>query len=176
VSETVNLVVDKVGSYMVANLIVSLIAGGSALLVFLALGVPFALPLAVLVAIADLIPFVGATIAAAVSVVVALATVDIYRAVLLGVFFLVYQQVENYLIAPRVMRNTVDTSALAVLFAALVGGSLLGVVGALMAIPVAAALKVLLSDRMRARDEADEEAEAAPPPDLIIVAAPRSGE
>ncbi|HET8661284.1 MAG TPA: AI-2E family transporter, partial [Micromonosporaceae bacterium] len=70
------------------------------------------------------------------------------------------QQLENYLIAPRVLRDSVDISAIAVLFAALVGASVLGIVGALMAIPVAAALRVIVGDRIRARDEAEEEAQA----------------
>ena len=60
-------------------------------------------------------------------------------------FFIGYQQLENYLIAPRVMRNTVDMSALAVLLVALVGGAVLGLVGAIMAIPIAATLKVILA-------------------------------
>ena len=59
-------------------------------------------------------------------------------------FFILYQQAENYLIAPRVLRNTVDMSSVAVLLVALLGGSLFGLVGAIMAVPVAAAVKVLM--------------------------------
>ena len=157
VSEVVNLVVDKVGSYMIGNLLISLIAGVTAFAAMQLLGVPFALPLAVLVAVTDLIPLIGATLGAAVCTIVAAATVDIWpNAVLLLIFFIVYQQLENYLIAPRVLRNTVDIPAIAVLVAALVGGAVMGVVGALMAIPVAAVLRVVLSARLRARDEAAE--------------------
>ena len=68
---------------------------------------------------------------------------------------MVYQQLENYLIAPRVLRNSVDMPSVAVLLAALLGGSVLGLVGALMAIPVAAAIKVIVSPVMSARDAAD---------------------
>jgi predicted PurR-regulated permease PerM len=75
--------------------------------------------------------------------------------VIVGVFFLVYQQIENYLIAPRIQRQTVSLSAAAVLLASLIGGTVLGLVGTLMAIPVAAALKVLMAERLQARDEAD---------------------
>jgi len=167
VSEVVNLVVDKVGSYMIGNLLISLIAGVTAFAAMQLLGVPFALPLAVLVAVTDLIPLIGATLGAAVCTIVAAATVDIWpNAVLLLIFFIVYQQLENYLIAPRVLRNTVDIPAIAVLVAALVGGAVMGVVGALMAIPVAAVLRVVLSARLRARDEAAETGggDVPPPP------------
>jgi predicted PurR-regulated permease PerM len=75
-----------------------------------------------------------------------------------AIFFVVYQQVENYLIAPRILRHTVSLNAAAVLLAALIGGTVLGLVGALMAIPVAAGLKVVLAERLQARDSADMDA------------------
>jgi predicted PurR-regulated permease PerM len=153
VDDVVNVVVDKVGSYMIGNLLVSAVAGTAALVALLALDIPFALPLAVWVAVADLIPMVGATIGAGVCVIVALATGDLWpRAVLLILFFVVYQQVENYLVVPRVMRNSVQMPAVEVLLAALLGGSVLGLVGALMAIPIAAALRVVATPMIRARD------------------------
>jgi predicted PurR-regulated permease PerM len=155
VNEVTNLVVDKVGAYMIGNLVISAIAGATAFVALMALGVPGALPLALLVAVTDLIPLVGATLGAAVCVIVSVATTDLWpTTVLLAAFFLVYQQIENYLIAPRVLRGTVDISAIAVLLAALIGASVLGVVGAVIAIPVAATLRVVLAERLRARDEA----------------------
>jgi predicted PurR-regulated permease PerM len=165
VSDIITLVIDKVGLYMIGNLLISLIAGVSALIVMEILRTPFALPLAVLIAITDLIPLIGATIGAAICVVVAAATSEIWPdAAILVIFFIVYQQLENYLIAPRVLRGTVDISAAAVLFAALVGGSVLGVVGAIMAVPIAAVIKVVLSERIRQRDEeAAQEAGELPP-------------
>lgn len=166
VSEVVNVVVDKVGAYMIGNIVISLIAGLTAFIALQALRVPFALPLAALVAVADLIPLIGATVGAAVCTIVAAATVDLWPNVILVVaFFVVYQQVENYLIAPRVLRNSVDIPAIAVLVAALVGGAVMGVIGALVAIPVAAALRVVLTPRLRARDEvADAGGGASAPP------------
>ncbi len=153
VDDVVNVVVDKVGSYMIGNLLVSAVAGTTALVALLALNIPFALPLAVWVAVADLIPMVGATIGAGVCMIVALATGDLWpRTILLVVFFVIYQQVENYLVVPRVMRNSVQMPAVAVLLAALLGGSVLGLVGALMAIPIAAALRVIATPMIRARD------------------------
>jgi predicted PurR-regulated permease PerM len=154
VAEVVNVVVDKVGGYMIGNLIISVFAGVSAFIVLAALRVPYALPLAFAVAIADLIPLIGATLGAAICVLVAVISTDIWpTAVIVLLFFVVYQQVENYLIAPRVLRNTVDLSSVAVLLAALIGGSVMGVPGALMAIPVVAAIKVLLSPTIAALNE-----------------------
>jgi predicted PurR-regulated permease PerM len=164
VAQAVNVMVDKVGSYMIGNLIISLVAGVTSFLVLWALDVPFALPLAVFVAITDLIPLVGATIGAVGCVAVSLFTVDLWpNATLLALFFLAYQQLENYLIAPRILKNTVDLSSIAVLLAALIGGTILGVVGALMAIPIAAAIKVLATPVMDALNEQPERP-AAPPP------------
>ena len=151
VTEIVEVVVDKVGGYMIGNLLISLVAGVSTFVCLELVGVPFALPLAVTVAIADLIPMVGATLGAVICVAVSAFTVDIWPgAVIVLIFFLAYQQVENYLIAPRVMRNTVDLPAVAVLLVALIGGAVLGLVGAVMAIPVAAAVKVLMSPTIAA--------------------------
>lgn len=154
VTEIVSVVVDKVGRYMIGNLVISAIAGIAAFVALTLMGVPFALPLALIVAIADLIPLIGATIGAVICLTVAAATTDLWpTTVLVGLFFLLYQQLENYVIAPRVIRNSVDISSVAVLFAALVGASVLGLVGAVMAIPVAATLKVVVSARLRNRDE-----------------------
>jgi predicted PurR-regulated permease PerM len=163
VSHGLNVVIDKVGSYMIGNLLISFVAGVTSLIAMAALQVPFALPLAVFVAVFDLIPLVGATIAAVVCTVVAVATTDIWpHAVLLALFFVAYQQIENYFIAPRVYRNSVDISSVAVLLAALVGASMLGLVGALIAIPLAAAAKVIATPMLEARDAAHATGPPAP--------------
>jgi len=154
VNEAVNVVIDKVGSYMIGNLIISAIAGVATFIALEALRIPFALPLAFFVALTDLIPMVGAALGAAVCVIVAFATSNLWpQTILVAAFFALYQQLENYLIAPRVMRNAVEMPAVAVLLAALLGGSVLGLIGALMAIPVAAAIRVIAAPMMRARDE-----------------------
>jgi predicted PurR-regulated permease PerM len=163
--QVVDLVVDKVGGYMIGNIIVSILAGIAAYVAFRLLGVPFATPLAVLVAIFDLIPMIGATLGAIVGVLVALFTSPLWpTTVLVAVFFVAYQQLENYLIAPRVLKTTVDIGASAVLLAGLIGATLLGLVGALMAIPVAAAFNVLLNERLQAREA------AAAGPDAVAAA------
>jgi predicted PurR-regulated permease PerM len=169
-AQAVNVVVDKVGGYMIGNLIISLFAGVSSFVCLFALGVPFALPLAVFVALTDLIPLVGATIGAVGCVLVAVFTVDLWPGTIIVIaFFLVYQQVENYLIAPRVLRNTVNLSSVAVLLAALIGGSILGVVGALMSIPVVAAGKVLMTPMVEALDTSPDRGSAPPAPPPVPV-------
>jgi predicted PurR-regulated permease PerM len=97
------------------------------------------------VAIADLIPLVGATLGAIPSIVVAFVG-SIPLGIATIVYFVVYQQTENYLIAPRVMTRAVDLSPAAVLLSALIGANLLGFVGALMAIPAAASIKLIMEE------------------------------
>jgi predicted PurR-regulated permease PerM len=164
VAEVVNVLVDKVGAYMIGNLVISLFAGVASFVVLFALGVPYALPLAVAVAITDLIPLVGATIGAVLCTAITFFTSDLWpETAVVALFFIVYQQLENYLLVPRVMRNTVNISSLAVLLSALVGATVLGVMGALMAIPVAAAVKVVLTPMIESRTEPAPPAEVAPP-------------
>jgi predicted PurR-regulated permease PerM len=81
--------------------------------------------------------------------------------VVVAIFFVVYQQVENYFIAPRILHSTVSLSAPAVLLSGLIGGTVLGLIGALMAIPIAAGLKVVLGERLQARDSADADTEVS---------------
>jgi predicted PurR-regulated permease PerM len=151
-----DVMVDKVGSYMIGNILISVIAGVAAFAALTVLGVPFAVPLAFLVAVTDLIPMVGATLGAVICVTVALLATRLWpTSVLVAVFFVAYQQLENYLIAPRIMRRPVQLSPAAVLLAGLIGGAALGLIGALMAIPITAGIKVLMSERLQARDAAD---------------------
>jgi predicted PurR-regulated permease PerM len=175
--QVVDLVVDKVGGYMIGNIIISLIAGVASWIAFTVLGVQFALPLAFVIAICDLIPMIGATIGAVIGVTVALFTADLIPTTLLvALFFLAYQQLENYLIAPRVLKTTVELGAAAVLISGLIGATVLGLVGALMAIPVAAAFNVLLSERLVAHETAagitPGPSPANPPPADAAAAAP----
>jgi predicted PurR-regulated permease PerM len=166
VAEIVDVMVDKVGGYMIGNIIISVFAGTASFICLELVGVPFALPLAVTVAIADLIPMVGATLGAAVCVLVSLFTVGLWpQTVIVLLFFIVYQQVENYLLVPRVFRNTVDMPSVAVLLVALIGGGLFGLVGAVMAIPIAATVKVAMSSTTPSTDQPPSEAEPPRGPD-----------
>jgi predicted PurR-regulated permease PerM len=134
-----------VGGYVSGNLLISLVAGVSTALVLLALGVPYSVALGLLVGILDLIPLAGATIAG-----ILIATVALLHGLTAGivviVFFILYQQVENHLLQPLVYGRTVQLTPLTVLIAVLIGAELAGVLGALAAIPVAGALQVLVVD------------------------------
>jgi predicted PurR-regulated permease PerM len=132
-----------VGGYVTGNLLISVIAGITSTLVLLALGVPYAVALGLLVAILDLIPLAGATIAA-----IIVAAVGFIHSLLAGIiliaFFIVYQQIENHVLQPVVYSRTVQLSPLAILISVLVGAELAGVLGALAAIPVAGTIQVIL--------------------------------
>jgi predicted PurR-regulated permease PerM len=149
-----------VGGYVTGNLAISLIAGTLTTFVLLLTGVPFAVALGLLVAILDLIPLAGATIAA-----IIIGTVAFLHSVVAGivvvVFFILYQQVENHLLQPLVYGRTVQLSPLVVLVAVLVGAEIAGVLGALAAIPVAGGIQVILMDYLRARRERAIETPAA---------------
>jgi predicted PurR-regulated permease PerM len=141
-----------VGGYVTGNLLISLIAGGSSTIVLLILGVPYAVALGLIVAFLDLIPLAGATLAAIIVGAVAFIH-SIVAGIVVIVFFVVYQQVENHLLQPVVYGRTVQLSPLAVLIAVLVGAELAGVLGALAAIPVAGAIQVVIVDWNRHRLE-----------------------
>jgi predicted PurR-regulated permease PerM len=134
-----------VGGYVTGNLAISFVAGVASTAVLLVLGVPYAVALGLLVAILDLIPLAGATIAA-----VIVSTVGFLHSVTAGivliVFFIVYQQFENQVLQPLVYGRTVQLSPLIVLIAVLMGAKLAGVIGALGAIPVAGAIQVIVVD------------------------------
>jgi predicted PurR-regulated permease PerM len=134
--------IERIGGYVSGNIFISIIAGALAFVVLEILGVPFAAALALWVAIADLIPNVGATIGAVVCVFVALFT-SVGAGIITAVWFVVYQRFENYVILPRVMNKAIDLSAPTTVIALLVGSSLAGLAGALLALPIAATLKVV---------------------------------
>ena len=114
------------------------------------LGVPFALALALLVGVLDVIPLVGATIGSIVAVLVAL-THSLTAGIVMLVLAVVYQFVENHIIQPVVMRKSIDVSPFIVIVAVLIGASLLGIIGALLAIPVAGSVQVVLRQVLEAR-------------------------
>jgi predicted PurR-regulated permease PerM len=146
-------ILSRVGGYVLGNLATSFIAGVLAAIFFVIVGVPYPIALAMLVAMLDLIPLVGATIAAIICTAVAFF-VSVPVGLACGAYFLVYQQVENYVLVPKVMKRTVDISPLATIVAALIGGSLLGILGALLAIPVAAAIQLIGTEVLYPRQDA----------------------
>lgn len=132
-----------VSGYVIGNLLVSVIAGGTAFICLVSLGVPSPVVLALFVAFADLIPLVGATIGAAVSVLAAYLYSPTAGIVSL-VFFIVYQQVENGVIYPWIMARKVNVNPLVILLSVLLGVELAGILGALLAVPVSGALQVIV--------------------------------
>jgi predicted PurR-regulated permease PerM len=139
-----------VSGYVTGNLLLSLIAGASASLVLLIMGVPFAVALGLLVAVLDLIPLAGATIAGVVVVGISFIH-SIPAGIVLLVFIVLYQQLENHFLQPVVYGRTVQLSPLVVLIAILLGASIAGILGALAAIPVAGSLQVVLRDVFASR-------------------------
>jgi predicted PurR-regulated permease PerM len=144
-----------VSGYVTGNLLISVIAGGSSAVVLLILGVPFPLALGLLVAILDLIPLAGATLAGIVLITVGLLT-SITAGVVIGVFFVLYQQIENHILQPLVYGRTVQLSPLVVRVAILIGAEVAGVLGALAAIPVAGTVQIILLDWLRHRRRGEE--------------------
>jgi predicted PurR-regulated permease PerM len=135
-----------VGGYVAGNVFISVIAGISSYIVMSILNIPFAVPLAVLVAFFDLIPLVGSTIAGVVVGIVAAIVGFPGKLIAWVIFLVVYQQVENNVIQPVVYRRTVAIHPLIVIVAVLIGGSLLGVLGALLAIPIAATVQIVVKE------------------------------
>jgi predicted PurR-regulated permease PerM len=139
-----------VGGHVTGNLLISLIAGTLTAIVLAILGVPYAIALGLVVGILDLIPLAGATIAAIIVGAIAFLH-SIPAGIIVIVFFIVYQQVENHVLQPLVYGRTVQLSPLVVLISVLIGAELAGVLGALAAIPVAGTLQVIFVDWLRHR-------------------------
>jgi predicted PurR-regulated permease PerM len=155
-----------ISGYVTGNLAISVICGVTTFVVLLVLGMPYAAPLALLVAVLDLVPLVGATLGGALLVIVGLF-VEPWKAVVLLVFVLVYQQVESNMLQPLVYSQAVQLNGLVILVALLVGGQLLGIPGALLAIPVAEIIRILITEisaYRRTAQEADEPAVASSSP------------
>ncbi len=145
----------QVGGYVIGNLAISVIAGLVTGLSLWILGVPYAAALGILMGVFDLVPLIGATIGAIAAVGVAFAAEGPTAGIIMIVINIVYQQVENHVLQPIVYRKTVQLSAFLVLVAVLLGGALLGVLGALVAIPVAGSIQVIARDLLADRRRSD---------------------
>ena len=135
----------RVGGYVLGNFLTSVIAGIGTYVWLLIFSVPYPILLALLVALLDLIPVIGSTVGGAIVSLVAL-TVSLPVAIATLGFYIAYRLAEDYLIVPRVLGRTVQVPAVVTVVAVLLGGALMGIVGALVAIPVAAALRLLLHE------------------------------
>jgi predicted PurR-regulated permease PerM len=139
----------KVGMYMIGNLVISLIAGAATFVWLIIFDVPYALLLAIFVALLDLIPF-GSAVAGIIVAAIAL-TVSIPVSIATLVFYVVFRLAEDYLLVPKIIGSVVEVPAVVTLVGVLLGGALLGFVGALIAIPVAAAIQLLTQELLFAR-------------------------
>jgi predicted PurR-regulated permease PerM len=144
--------VSAVSASLIGNIAVSLVAATVAGLSAYAFGLPFPLVLAMITGFLDLIPQVGATVAGVILVLVGL-TVSTPVAIAMAVIQIIYQQVENYIVYPIVYRRAVELSGFTTIVAVLIAGALLGVVGAILAVPFAAIIKVVLREAGRPRRE-----------------------
>ncbi|MGA8330230.1 MAG: AI-2E family transporter [Mycobacterium sp.] len=135
----------KVGAYVLGNMLISVITGVATFIWLIVFDVPYPLLLAIFVAALDLVPIVGSTIAGIVTAAVAL-TVSLPVCIATVAFFIVFRLLEDYLLVPRIIGRAVQVPGLITVIAVLVGGALLGIVGALVAIPIAAALLLLTQE------------------------------
>ncbi|HYN51410.1 MAG TPA: AI-2E family transporter [Thermoleophilaceae bacterium] len=158
-----------VGGYVAGALTIALIAGVLTYFVLLILGVPFRAPLAVIAGLFSLIPLVGATIAALLIGIVTLFENFPVATIVWAVWAILYQQFENHLIQPQIQKRTVKVQPFVTIVAVLFGASLLGVLGALVAIPVAASIQILIREYVDVRTltikpEPHDPPPAPPPP------------
>jgi predicted PurR-regulated permease PerM len=166
----------SVTGYISGNLLISVICGALTYVVLLIMGVHFAGLIALFVGIADLVPLVGATLGGAVAVIAGFVH-SVPAGIVVLVFFVLYQQLENHLLQPLVFARTVKLNPLTVIIAILIAAELLGILGALLAIPVASMIQVILRDiwdhrggRLKEEPTVGEErrpAVAEPPPETV---------
>jgi len=147
VNDACRRVTNKISAWLGGQLLLSGIIGSTAALGLFLMGVPFFWVLALIAAIGELIPIVGPILSAVPAVIVALS-VKPTLALAVILFFIAQQQLENHLLVPKIMQRQVGISPVFVIIALLIGGSLLGVIGAILAVPTAAILQVLLEETL----------------------------
>jgi predicted PurR-regulated permease PerM len=155
---------SAVGGYVAGALTIAAIAGVATYIVLLILGVPFRGPLAVIAGLFSLIPLVGATIAAVLIAIVTLFENFPTATIVWVIWAIVYQQIENHVIQPQIQKRTVNVQPLITIVAVLFGATLLGVLGALVAIPVAASIQILVREYIDLRTLSIKTPEPPPPP------------
>jgi predicted PurR-regulated permease PerM len=139
-------IATAIGNYVAGALLQATVAGVTSYIMLLILGVPFALPLAVIVFLLDLVPLVGATLGAIIVGVVTVFSDFPIDTIVWAIYAIIYQQVENNVIQPRIQARAVQLEPLIVLISVLFGSTLFGVLGALLAIPVAASIQITIRE------------------------------
>jgi predicted PurR-regulated permease PerM len=155
---------SAVSGYVTGALTIAVIAGIATYIVLAILGVPFKGPLAVIAGLFSLIPLVGATIAAVLIGLVTLFENFPTATIIWTIWAIVYQQLENHLIQPQIQKRTVNVQPMITILAVLFGGTLLGVMGAIVAIPVAASIQILMREYVDVRTLSIKRPEPPPPP------------
>ena len=153
----------NIGGYVAGNLVISLLCGVVTTISLYLLHVPYSLALGVFMAVFDIIPLIGATLGSIVVVASGLIFVDVRTAVILFVIVMVYQQIENHILQPMIYGRTVQLPSLTILVAVLCGGALLGLVGALLAIPIAATIQAVVGELLEERADRIANAPTADP-------------
>jgi predicted PurR-regulated permease PerM len=149
--------IDKTGGYLYSRLLLAVINATISFIVLQALGIPFAVPLALWQGfVSQFIPVVGTYIAAAVPLLVALLE-DPWKALIFLIFVVIYQQIENYLLAPRITARTMQLHPAVAFGAALAGASISGLIGAFMALPAAAVIQSTVSNYLKRHEVVDTE-------------------
>ena len=145
VSKLVNAIISRVGSFVGGQAIIAALAGIFILIMGLIIGMPYAGPLAVIVLVCGFIPLVGHFIGMTIVTLVSL-TASLSIAAIALASYVIYVQIENYVITPRIMRRSLSIPGLVTIIAALLGTSLLGLIGGLLAVPIAAAVLLILDE------------------------------
>jgi predicted PurR-regulated permease PerM len=153
-----NTAIEKTGGYLYSRGLLALINGGLMYVTLRLVGVPYALALSIFVGVvAEFIPIVGTYVAGAVPVLVALAAVGVVAALIVLAEILVYQQLENYVLSPRISQKTMELNAGIAFAAAMAGGAIGGFIGAFFALPIAAIVQAFLSTYSRRYELVDSE-------------------
>ena len=155
---------SAVGGYVAGALTIAMIAGIATYIVLTILGVPFRGPLAVIAGLFSLIPLVGATIAAVLIGIVTLFANFPTATIVWVIWAIAYQQIENHVIQPQIQKRTVNVQPFITIVAVLFGATLLGILGALVAIPVAASIQILLREYVDLRTLSIKPEPPPPPP------------
>lgn len=153
IESVIHEVTGVISSSLIGNVAISVIAGSVVGVTAWLIGAPFPVALAVIVGVFDLIPQIGSLIAAIIVCLITLAAAGLAPALALAVVILIYQQVENYLVQPAVYRTAISLSGFTTIASVMLGGAVLGVVGAILAVPVAGSVKVIVRELTKPRRE-----------------------
>lgn len=140
-----------IGAYMISTIVIAIIAGFAMLVTLLAVGVPYAVPLSLWMLLLDIVPLIGATIGAIPAVIVAFAAGGVIKGIIVLAFVVIYQQVENVALQPKLQGKAVSLAPVTIFVSVLAGSQLLGIVGALIAVPIASVMAIIYQQYVEAR-------------------------